>query len=146
MALNRNLQAWSRVDGHGRIVPGSTVLRLNKPKIGTWELNKTYQCCNTITLTYIVPNPTINSIDFILQCGTTPVFVNYTGQSSSVAQDVIDVLNNYVVGQFPAFGVFSTPDNTATSNVVVNLTMSTDLANIFCSYKNGLSFIVVSAD
>ncbi len=144
MALNRNLKAWSRLDGNGRIVPGSTVLRLQKPKNGTWEENKTYQCCNTVTLTYIVSNPTISSIDFTLQCGTTPVFVNHTGQNSITAQDVINVLNNYVAAEFPALGVFSTPDNTVTSNVVVNLTMPTNLANIFCSYSSGLSFTVVA--
>ena len=42
----RDLKAYSRFDGTGRIVPGSTVLRRNKPKVGTWIEVQAYECCN----------------------------------------------------------------------------------------------------
>jgi hypothetical protein len=41
----RDLKAYSRFDGTGRIVPGSTVLRRNKPKVGTWIETQAYECC-----------------------------------------------------------------------------------------------------
>ena len=42
----RDLKAYSRFDGTGRIVPGSTVLRRTKPKVGTWIEVQAYECCN----------------------------------------------------------------------------------------------------
>lgn len=142
MALDRNLKAWSRLDGMGRIVPGSTVLRKQKPKNGTWEENKTYQCCNTITISYTVANTAITSLDFIVYCNSTLVFANYTGSNSTTAGDIVDILNNQVATEFPAIGSFSTPDRSVTSNAVINFTTTTDLAKIFCSYSAGLSFVV----
>jgi len=41
----RDLKAYSRFDGTGRIVPGSTVLRRNKPKVGNWKEVQAYECC-----------------------------------------------------------------------------------------------------
>jgi hypothetical protein len=47
MATNkRDLKAYSRFDGTGRIVPGSTVLRRNKPKVGNWKETQAYECCD----------------------------------------------------------------------------------------------------
>jgi hypothetical protein len=47
MATNkRDLKAYSRFDGTGRIVPGSTVLRRNKPKNGNWKETQAYECCD----------------------------------------------------------------------------------------------------
>jgi hypothetical protein len=43
---NRPLKAYARFDGTGRIVPGSLVLRKNKPKVGTWTEVTAYECCN----------------------------------------------------------------------------------------------------
>ena len=42
----RDLKAYSRFDGTGRIVPGSTVLRRNKPKNGNWKEVQAYECCD----------------------------------------------------------------------------------------------------
>jgi hypothetical protein len=42
----RDLKAYSRFDGTGRIVPGSTVLRRNKPKVGNWKETQAYECCS----------------------------------------------------------------------------------------------------
>jgi hypothetical protein len=50
MATNkRDLKAYSRFDGTGRIVPGSTVLRRNKPKNGNWKQVQAYECCDTFS-------------------------------------------------------------------------------------------------
>jgi len=36
MANKKDLRAFARMDGSGRIIPGSTVLRRKKPKVGNW--------------------------------------------------------------------------------------------------------------
>jgi hypothetical protein len=52
MATNkRDLKAYSRFDGTGRIVPGSTVLRRNKPKNGNWKEVQAYECCDPLAQT-----------------------------------------------------------------------------------------------
>ena len=142
MALDRNLKGFTRVDGQGRIVPGSTVLRKTKPKNGTWEEIKTYQCCNTTTLSYTVANTAITDLDFTINCGANVVFSYYSGSNTTTAGDIVTLLNTYVTNEFPALGTFSTSNGTVTTNAVINFTISTDLAEIFCSYQNGLSFSV----
>jgi hypothetical protein len=48
MATNkRDLKAYVRFDGTGRIVPGSLVLRRSKPKNGNWKETQAYECCDT---------------------------------------------------------------------------------------------------
>ena len=52
MATNkRDLKAYVRFDGTGRIVPGSLVLRRKKPRVGKWQEIFAYECCNPITTT-----------------------------------------------------------------------------------------------
>ncbi len=47
MATNqKNLRAYVQYDGSGRVIPGSLVLRKNKPKVGTWVEMRAYQCCD----------------------------------------------------------------------------------------------------
>jgi hypothetical protein len=47
MATNkRDLKAYVRFDGTGRIVPGSLVLRRKQPKVGNWKEIQGYECCN----------------------------------------------------------------------------------------------------
>jgi len=47
MATNKkNLRAWVRYDGSGRIIPGSLELRVNKPKVGNWTELRAYECCD----------------------------------------------------------------------------------------------------
>lgn len=47
----RRLKAYVRVDGSGRVVPQSMVLRVSKPKSGKWQEIQTYACCNPTTTT-----------------------------------------------------------------------------------------------
>jgi len=42
----RDLKAYVRYDGSGRVVAGSLVLRRQKPKVGKWKEIQGYQCCN----------------------------------------------------------------------------------------------------
>jgi hypothetical protein len=52
MATNkRELKAFVRIDGSGRNVPTSLILRKSKPKIGRWVEVTAYECCNESTTT-----------------------------------------------------------------------------------------------
>lgn len=58
MASNkRDLRAYVRIDGSGRVVAGSLVLRRKKPKVGKWMEIQTYECCDgtTTTTTSFIP-------------------------------------------------------------------------------------------
>jgi len=46
MANKRDLKAYVRYDGTGRIIPGSLILQRFKPKVGNWEEINAYECCN----------------------------------------------------------------------------------------------------
>ena len=47
----RDLKAYVRFDGSGRVVPGSLVLRRKMPKVGKWQEIVGYECCNPTTTT-----------------------------------------------------------------------------------------------
>jgi hypothetical protein len=51
MANQRNLKAFVRFDGSGRVVAGSLILRKSKPKVGNWQEITAYECCNFSTTT-----------------------------------------------------------------------------------------------
>ena len=48
MATNKKLKAFARIDGSGRVVPGTLLLRERKPKVGKWKEVEANECCNTI--------------------------------------------------------------------------------------------------
>jgi hypothetical protein len=53
----RDLKGLCRIDGSGRVVAGSLILRKNKPKSGKWQEIVSYECCGptTTTTTTIAP-------------------------------------------------------------------------------------------
>ena len=51
MSNQRDLKAFVRYDGSGRVVAGSLVLRKNKPKVGRWKEIQAYECCNYVPTT-----------------------------------------------------------------------------------------------
>ncbi len=42
----KDLKAYVRYDGSGRVVAGSLILRRQKPKVGKWVEIPAYECCN----------------------------------------------------------------------------------------------------
>ena len=46
MTNKRDLKAFVRYDGSGRVVAGSLILRRQMPKVGKWKEIQGYQCCN----------------------------------------------------------------------------------------------------
>lgn len=46
MANKKDLRAFVRIDGSGRVVSSSLVLRRAKPKVGKWMEVRAYECCD----------------------------------------------------------------------------------------------------
>lgn len=53
----RDLKAYVRFDGSGRVVPGSLILRRKEPKVGKWMEIQAYECCNPTTTSTTTPGP-----------------------------------------------------------------------------------------
>jgi len=56
--IDKSLKAYVRIDGSGRVVPSSLILRKNKPKIGKWTEVTAWECCvpsTTSTSTTVLP-------------------------------------------------------------------------------------------
>ena len=51
MSNKKDLKAFVRFDGSGRVVAGSLILRKQKPKVGKWQEITAYECCNQTTTT-----------------------------------------------------------------------------------------------
>ena len=47
----KDLKAYVRYDGSGRVVAGSLVLRRSIPKVGKWKEVPAYECCEPTTTT-----------------------------------------------------------------------------------------------
>jgi hypothetical protein len=77
MANQRDLKAFVRYDGSGRVVAGSLVLRKKKPKVGRWEEILTYECCNDAPIT-----------------STTTTTQNITQWSASVWEGYVNACTN----------------------------------------------------
>jgi hypothetical protein len=115
MATNkRDLKAYSRFDGTGRIVPGSTVLRRNKPKNGNWKETQAYECCDggggsplsNTTICAVVNEEIIGSATYgiVIQGSDAFVFSSYTTPTTLITtyQELVEFLNTNFsfLGQF----------------------------------------------
>lgn len=130
----RDLKAYSRFDGTGRIVPGSTVLRRQKPKVGNWKEVQAYECCNDVTLTFDMPDVSINDVTLVLFCNGTQINYLYTPRDSANVTDVINILNQ----TFNVLGVFSNP-----TAQIIQLVMSGAQKTALCPVGT-LTFNVVA--
>ena len=107
MAIQRNLKAFVRFDGSGRVVAGSLILRKQKPKVGKWQEIQGYECCNGATLTTTVAT-TITNFQVQLFCGGSLTETLISGQNSSSVADLVSKLN----ATYSLLGVFSTTGGT----------------------------------
>lgn len=135
MATNkRDLKAYARFDGTGRIVPGSLVLRRAKPKVGRWKEVEGYECCNDVTLTYTVATPTITDVSVRLFCNGTQINYLFTPRDSTTIASLIIILNE----TFNVLGVFSNP-----SGNIIQLVMTGAQKTALCPVGT-LSFTVIA--
>ena len=78
MANQRNLKAFVRYDGSGRVVAGSLILRRQQPKVGNWQEIQAYECCNfttTTTTTTAAPSTTTTTTTAAATTTTTTTVV-----------------------------------------------------------------------
>lgn len=122
MGTNRNLKAYVRYDGSGRVVAGSLVLRKNKPKVGNFQEVQGYQCCNDVTLTYTPADAAIIDIDFNLYCNGTLVSTGYLPAESTNITELVALLN----ATFGVVGTFSV------SGEAIQLVVSGDQKTALC--------------
>lgn len=83
MSNKKDLKAFVRYDGTGRVISGSLILQRNKPKVGNWVEIEAYECCNFVPTTtttttiascycYTVENPTEGTLSLAYTpCGET---------------------------------------------------------------------------
>ncbi len=119
MANQRDLKAFVRYDGSGRVVAGSLVLRKKKPKVGRWEEILTYECCGdspttTTTSTFSTTTTTTTTVVtpsfFYLVSDTTDSTnaCNLIGETTYMTLGAVesDINNITVLYQSPSSGVF----------------------------------------
>lgn len=46
MSNKRDLKAYVRYDGNGRVIAGGNILQRSEPKVGNWEQIQAYECCD----------------------------------------------------------------------------------------------------
>ena len=90
--MKKDLTAYVRVDGSGRVVAGSMVLRKHKPKVGRWQQIQTYECCEDLgVLTPFQMDPA-NAADSGTACGfsnETNIYYHNGVGATPIAGDLI---------------------------------------------------------
>lgn len=134
MTNKKDLKAFVRYDGSGRVVAGSLILRRQKPKVGKWKEIQGYECCNpNTTLTFVDPI----LVDSIIQikCNGTVVFeYSFSGTTFATIEEFVTALNEGAATGF--LGTF-------TSSVdVLTLNIKYDIAKGLCS--NGILTMVIT--
>lgn len=128
MANQRNLKAFVRFDGSGRIVAGSLVLRKNKPKVGRWYEIPAYQCCNDVptVLTDTIPGEfPLSYISIRIFCDESTADTVYTNGSAETMDELIQFLNDNE--ETRQFGTYVAVDETT-----VQLTVPLSVKNRLC--------------
>lgn len=121
----RDLKAYVRYDGSGRVVAGSLILRKKMPKVGKWIEIQTYECCNTTTTSTTTTN--LNTI--LLYDLGEPISLN--NPAVSMYCDAIQVDYGYVhlVGPYASIDAIVT---------ALNLDVTTNIFGIFSNAGGGL--------
>lgn len=132
--LNKNLKAFVRFDGSGRVVSSSLILRKNKPKVGKWKEIPANECCNDVTLTFTVPSPTITNVTVRLFCNGTLINYLFTPSDSTTIGSLISILNE----TFNVLGEFTNP-----SGNIIQLVMSGSQKSALCPVGT-LTFDVIA--
>jgi len=109
----RDLKAYSRFDGTGRIVPGSTVLRRQKPKVGNWKEVQAYECCNQAQQTIQVNVQSefpFNYPAFVVESDDASPYIYFFGAAINTTVNNLEELAAYNNSRFGSFGKFTVSD------------------------------------
>ena len=109
----RDLKAFVRYDGSGRVVAGSLIFRKKKPTVGNFQQIQSYQCCN------YDQSPVVVNIgnefpftypDFVIQgIGGTYQYIFTYAQDGTAVNDVYELAAYYnstlqYLGKFTVLG------------------------------------------
>lgn len=128
MSNKRDLKAFVRFDGSGRIVAGSLILRKKKPKVGKWHEIQAYECCNNVPtlLTDTVPGEfPLSYISIRIFCDESTAATAYTSGEAASMTELIQFLNDNE--ETRAFGTYTAIDETT-----VQLNVPTSVKNSLC--------------
>lgn len=140
MADQRNLKAFVRFDGSGRVVAGSLVLRKNKPKVGRWQEIPAYECCNNVpTVLYFSPSLPFNYPGVRIYCDEVSVAYAYIDDNTEITtvDQLAEALNT--AESTRAFGTYSNAGEGG-----LKLTIPLSVKNALC--PNGELAFTVYAD
>lgn len=85
MSTQKNLKAYVRFDGSGRVVAGSLILRKKMPGVGKWQEIIGYECCNPTTTTTTTAAPTTTTTTTVEPTTTTTTTVEPTTTTTTTA-------------------------------------------------------------
>jgi hypothetical protein len=126
----KTLKGWVRFDGDNNAVPGSLILRKNKPKVGNWkEYTDVNLCCSPYTLISNVvpgtPPDTLCVVGFGIYCNEFSVLsaTSTLNLFDVSAQTIVDGLN----AQFSFLGTW-----VVVSTSEVGLQLKQTIADSLC--------------
>ena len=104
--MNNKMKLYTRLDGSGRKIAGSSVLRLKKPVTGTWiEESPVDVCCApSISVTGTPADTYVSDIALSILCDDVEVLAISSSGSSTTIEEMVDALN----ANFSYLGVFTT--------------------------------------
>jgi len=112
MGNQRDLKAFVRYDGSGRVVAGSLIFRRKKPTIGNFQEINSYKCCNFDQSPIVVDVQSSYPFtypDFVIQGADGNGQYIYTyGDSTSVAN--VYELADYFTSTLQYLGTFKVVD------------------------------------
>ena len=108
----RDLKAFVRYDGSGRVVAGSLIFRKKKPTVGNFQQIQSYQCCNYDQSPVVVNVQTsfpFSYPDFVIQGADGNGQYIYTYANNTTVADVYELAAYYnstlqYLGKFTVVG------------------------------------------
>ena len=99
MGNQRDLKAFVRYDGSGRVVAGSLIFRRKKPTIGNFQEINSYKCCNFDQSTIVVNVQSefpFTYPDFVIEGnGGNGQYIFTYAQTSGPVNDVFELADYY---------------------------------------------------
>lgn len=118
MANNKkDLNAYVRYDGTGRVIAGSLILQRKKPLVGNWQQINAYECCSPTCLPPVYGEDFI--IDGIIEGETGITFQILTNPFTGVVLEVCIVDCNSTPGRILPLQVEVVPPGSAPYNYFV---------------------------
>ena len=124
MSNKRDLRAFVRFDGSGRIVAGSLILRKNKPKVGKWHEIQAYECCNyvptttTTSTTTVTPTTTTTTTAAPIACNGYNVLVNDGETGNLTGIDCLGVpFNTDITGPYNQVNCYNVINSASNASV-----------------------------